>query len=300
MTILIPDLTLANVITGTAGNDSITGTAGFDAIFGDAGNDMLLGGAGNDYIDGGDGRDSLGGGDGDDTLVGGGGTNGIGLTPANGLDGGAGYDTAAYAGVQSNYMVTISTGGSVQITDLATGSRDLLTNIERLSFADTTLDLVAPPVVTPPTPVTTDIIGTNNKDTLNGTLGDDVLYGLNGNDKLYGNAGNDRLIGGLGNDTFVFDQLATSGNSKKILDFTCADDSFVLDHHFFTALSAGNLADSEFHIGTRATTADQHLIYNDSTGKLYYDVDGSGAASKMLIASLTDHLHLSASDFIIE
>jgi Ca2+-binding RTX toxin-like protein len=322
MTITLPDVTNANIINGTIGNDNITGTAGFDAIYG---------GAGNDYIDGGDGRDSLGGGDGDDTLVGGSGTNGTQLTPANGIDGGAGYDTALYTNAQSNYMVNVIAGATptIRITDLSTGSSDLLTNVERLVFADTTIDLVAPPIPTPaptPAPTPTVINGTTTKDVLAGTAGDDAMSGLagndtihgntgndiiagdTGNDKLFGDDGNDTLIGGAGNDSlqgdagndvFLFNQALLSTNVDKIMDFSVTEDKIALDHSIFTALASGAFVATEFNIGSHASTANQHIIYNDMTGKLYYDADGSGHLGKVQIASLDIGLHLTDAHFIL-
>ncbi len=66
-----PLLSTPNVITGTAGNDTLTGTAGNDLIRGLAGDDRVKGMGGNDCIVGGTGRDSLLGADGDDILQGG-------------------------------------------------------------------------------------------------------------------------------------------------------------------------------------------------------------------------------------
>ncbi len=66
----------------------------------------------------------------------------------------------------------------------------------------------------------TDILGTNDSETLNGTDGDDVIRGLDGNDSLFGGAGNDTLIGGLGSDTLDggdgIDTVDYSGSSEGI------------------------------------------------------------------------------------
>jgi hypothetical protein len=69
-----------DILTGTAGNDSLDGGNGSDILIGNAGNDTLIGGigtdflvgsAGNDLLDGGNGSDTLRGGLGNDTLIGG-------------------------------------------------------------------------------------------------------------------------------------------------------------------------------------------------------------------------------------
>jgi Ca2+-binding RTX toxin-like protein len=61
----------SDILTGTAGNDSIDGGNGSDILFGNAGNDTLIGGIGTDFLVGGAGDDLLDGGNGSDTLRGG-------------------------------------------------------------------------------------------------------------------------------------------------------------------------------------------------------------------------------------
>jgi hypothetical protein len=60
-----------DILTGTAGNDSIDGGNGNDILFGYAGNDTLIGGNGTDFLLGSAGDDLLDGGNGSDTLRGG-------------------------------------------------------------------------------------------------------------------------------------------------------------------------------------------------------------------------------------
>ena len=61
----------SDILTGTAGNDSIDGGNGSDILIGNAGNDTLIGGIGTDFLVGGAGEDLLDGGNGEDTLRGG-------------------------------------------------------------------------------------------------------------------------------------------------------------------------------------------------------------------------------------
>lgn len=285
---------------------TINGALGNDVLMGTIGDDFISGFAGNDYIDGGNGRDSLSGGDGDDTLVGGGGVNGFAGTPANGIDGGAGYDVAMYADLQSNYMVNVVLGGAVRITNIATGSFDLLTNVERLEFTDGAVVLVEP---TPVTPVFNEIMGTSAKNNLQGTVGDDEIFGLAGKDVIRGGAGDDMIIGGVGadklwgdagRDVFVFDQTLVSSNVDDLKDFVHAEDTIALDHAIFTSLTIGALSSDAFVVGKNAATADQHIIYNDAAGKLYYDVDGVGGVAKVMIAILDEQLPLTHNDFMVQ
>jgi len=61
----------SDILTGTAGNDSLDGGNGSDILFGNDGNDTLIGGNGTDFLVGSAGDDLLDGGNGDDTLRGG-------------------------------------------------------------------------------------------------------------------------------------------------------------------------------------------------------------------------------------
>ena len=50
---------------------------------------------------------------------------------------------------------------------------------------------------------------------------------------------------------------------------------------------------------TKAATADQRIIYNTDTGKLYFDIDGAGGEDAVLLARLTNHAALGLADFFI-
>lgn len=45
--------------------------------------------------------------------------------------------------------------------------------------------------------------------------------------------------------------------------------------------------------------ADDHIIYNDVTGALSFDVDGTGAAAAVQFATLSAGLALTNSDFLV-
>jgi Ca2+-binding RTX toxin-like protein len=119
---------------GGLGNDNLYGEEGNDTIDGGLGNDILSGEEGNDTIDGGLGDDFIYGDDGNDTLDGGGGNDT--------LSGGSGIDTAIYAKAASNYTIQID-GPAVVITDKITNEKDILTSIEKLSFAKVVSDVSA-------------------------------------------------------------------------------------------------------------------------------------------------------------
>jgi Ca2+-binding RTX toxin-like protein len=106
----------------------------FTAAAGTAG----IGGTGNELANlmrGNDGANHLSGMAGDDTLAGGSG-NDI-------LDGGSGIDTAMFSGNRASYTVTAVTGGYTVTDASITGANDgtdTLFNIERLAFADATVN----------------------------------------------------------------------------------------------------------------------------------------------------------------
>jgi len=78
-------------------------------------------------------------------------------------------------------------------------------------------------------------------------------------------------------------------NVDTILDFNDVNgDVIMLSSGIFTALSKG-VTDVEIYSGkgvTAATTVDQHLIYNSTTGNLYYDADGVGGKGAILFATI--------------
>jgi len=135
--------TLRAIYTGELndGDDTFYGEGGDDKLYGYAGNDILDGGTGNDTLDGGEGVDTLDGGDGNDSLDGGSGNDSLAGGLGNDtIDGGAGIDTAIYSKASSNYTIQID-GPGVVITDKLANDKDILTSIEKLSFAGVVSDL---------------------------------------------------------------------------------------------------------------------------------------------------------------
>ena len=136
---------------------------------------------------------------------------------------------------------------------------------------------------------------------MNGRAGNDVLDGQAGNDILNGGAGLDTLFGGDGRDSFVF---ATAPNARtnldRIRDFGPADDTLVLDNGVLTALGAhGKPKSDALHFGKAAADAEDRVIYDRSTGSLFFDADGTGAAVAVKLAILLNKPILSLSDFLI-
>jgi Ca2+-binding RTX toxin-like protein len=167
----------------------------------------------------------------------------------------------------------------------------------------------------------------NSGDTLNGLNGDDILYGntnsggqtdilygLSGNDTLFGQDGADILQGGLGNDKlhggadadrfrFAFEETKdlTAYGVDQILDFSSGD-KIDLDDALFDGIgtSTTGLLATAFKAGLNNIDADDRIIYDQSTGKLYYDADGSGTAHGLILfADFVDGTVLGVSDFSV-
>jgi Ca2+-binding RTX toxin-like protein len=289
----------ANTLNGLAGADTLSGNGGTDTLNGGDGTDTLNGGADNDVLDGGNNDDTLNGGDGADTLYG--------RTQNDILNGEAGNDTI-FGGDGDD----VATGGDGD--DLIDG----LNNNDTLSGGDGADDLYGRQ--------NNDVLngdagnddlyggdgddqinggadddlldGGNGIDVLNGGDGADTLYGRNGVDTLDGGLGADTLSGGNDADTFVFSTALGASNIDTIQFYSVAQDTIQLDVDVFSAIGLGTLAANVFVIGAAATTADHRIIYDATTGALYYDADGNGAGAAVQFATLGTGLALTNADFV--
>jgi Ca2+-binding RTX toxin-like protein len=200
------------------------------------------------------------------------------------IDGAGGIDRADYNHAIAGVRVDLVTGRAQD----GYGGTDTLLNIEDVRgsrFADT-------------------ITGNSANNTLNGGAGNDTLIGNAGNDTLIGGAGNDTLIGGVGADVFIFNTAPNSvSNLDRITDFNVADDTIQLENSVFTALGAatGTLNATQFKTGSNNNAGDglDRIIYNQSSGALFYDADGTGAIAAVQIALIGNKANLTAEDFVI-
>jgi Ca2+-binding RTX toxin-like protein len=88
-----------------------------------------------------------------------------------------------------------------------------------------------------------------------------------------------------------------------VQDFNVTDDTLSLENAVFTALtSTGPLAAGMLRAGAgvaSAADADDFLLYNSSTGALFYDADGTGPAPAVQFAMVGAGLALTAADFLV-
>src|SRR5205807_6156923 len=121
------------------------------------------------------------------------------------------------------------------------------------------------------------LYGGDGNDTLEGSVHGDLLSGGAGNDVLTGDADS------RGNDTFVFDVTPGAANADLVTDFSeLAQDHIRLDGSVMTALGASGIfsaGDARFYAAAGANAGhdtDDRVVYDTTTGQLWYDADGSG------------------------
>jgi Ca2+-binding RTX toxin-like protein len=322
----------ANVLYGMAGNDTLNGGRGADRMFGGAGNDTyhvdhagdivseaVAGASGTDRVVStisfilpygpqaagavdnltlvGTARNGTGNGFAN-TIVGNSAANTLsGLAGNDVLNGGAGADRMF--GGAGNDTYHVDSGGDL-VNEAIAGSSGLDRVLSSVSFILPYAPQGAVENLT--------LLGSA---TINGTgnLVTNVIAGNASNNILSGREGSDTLTGGFGSDGFVFDTaLNALTNVDTIADFSNrgGDDSMRLDNAIFTQLPTGlggfprTLDPGHFHIGTVAADADDYIVYNDQTGALFYDADGSGGASQAIqFATLTNKPTLTEDDFVV-
>jgi Ca2+-binding RTX toxin-like protein len=149
------------------------------------------------------------------------------------------------------------------------------------------------------------IYGAFGDDTLVGGGGKDTISGGAGNDWIFGRGSNDVLKGGSGKDAFVFDTKPNRYNLDRIVDFTTKDDTVYLENAIFTKAGKGSLdspiklKQAAFWTGAAAHDSSDRVIYDKSTGALYYDRDGTGAAEQVQFAKLSAGLKMTYHDFFV-
>jgi RTX toxins and related Ca2+-binding proteins len=129
---------------------------------------------------------------------------------------------------------------------------------------------------------------------------DNRIVGNSKANVLAGRGGDDEMTGGGGRDRFVFDFALGADNIDTITDFKVDVDTIVLSGQIFTAIGS-TLNGSEFRANSTGLARDgnDHVIYDRTTGALFYDPDGSGGQQAVQFARLSSGLALSHSDFDI-
>ena len=269
---------------GNTLNNVITGNAAANTLSGGDGNDQLVGGLGADTLDGGIGNDILNGGAGNDVMRGGAGNDSYTVNANSTLDQ-VDEATTPGSGIDAGGVDTINSSISYLLTSVSFVENLTLTGTANIAGT-----------------------GTNTANTITGNAGNNALAGAGGNDVLKGGLGNDVLTGGAGVDSFVFNTaLNPATNLDTIKDWGAggSTDKILLDDDIFLALGqvlATTALDSTmFVVGTAAQDANDHIIYNQGTGALFYDADGLGGADQVQFATLgvSSHPALTAASFFV-
>jgi len=313
---------------GESGNDGLIGNLGNDSLFGGDGDDNLYGNAGNDFLNGGLGKDYISGGEGNDVIRGDG-DDVISITDSdsvsknapslkantpiteeinnvNGdiLDGGIGNDYLTGSSGNDSLI------GGIGIDSLfgEDGNDTLYANYAE-GVVEDSLDLKEKNREVLDGGAGDDyLLGSLRKDFLIGGAGNDYLLGGLGQDSLIGGAGDDTLIGGRGADSFVFENQVAKFDlgHDTVKQFRGGQgDKIVLSKSTFSKLGSkpgsGFKIKSEFAtISTKNTrksfsTAEFSsalIVYNSSTGQLFYNPNGigNGFGKGGLFATIQDNL----------
>jgi Ca2+-binding RTX toxin-like protein len=213
-------------------------------------------------------NDTLTGDNGDNILEGG--------ASADKLDGGKGIDTASYANASSGVTADLMKSNN----NLGEAAGDTYKNVENL-------------------------LGSAFDDILVGDKKDNALDGGDGDDTLIGNGGSDTLTGGLGADTFVFNSSKDGGKTGDIItDFVSGEDLIGISKSGFKLLAGLDLNDfaadyflsNASGVGATATGHGQ-FVFDESASQLWWDADGAGKKSAVLLATFADGAQLLGTDF---
>ncbi|KMO44995.1 hypothetical protein VQ03_00260, partial [Methylobacterium tarhaniae] len=308
--------TLASIenAAGSSFNDTMYGSDGKNVLMGLNGDDVLYGGAGDDVLHGGAGSNRLDGGNGNDTAS------------YEGADGGYTIDLAnqrTWNGREGDVLFSIENATGSSFNDSIVGSEgaNLLQGRggNDIYIVDNATDRVIEAAGegydrvlarTSYTLATGQEIEALNADATGSTASIDLtgnefansLEGSYGANRLDGGAGADTMRGYTGNDTFVFANALVTGVFDRIVDFGTSagdDDTIQLSSSVF-GLSTGALASGVFKdLSQGAVDTDDRILYDRSSGTLYFDADGSGSGAGLQFASLHNRAVLTAGDFMV-
>ena len=276
-------------LVGGDGNDTLSSATGFNHLNGGAGDDLILTRPGDVPANGEGG--SIVGGPGNDAMFGGAANDRFELGADYGqdsIDGGAGRDAITFENAASGAIVSLAAGTASGGGAGGAGSATLA-SVE-------------------------DVYGGDFGDRITGDSGANRLVGhsyfffppgdKDANDTLDGLGGNDTLEGGPGADQFMFSVAPGATNADQLTDFLSAMDKLVLDGSVHADIGpSGNFATQDARFWSSATgtahDADDRVVYNTSTGELWYDANGSGAGGAALIATLQGAPTLAATDIVV-
>lgn len=311
-----------DTLTGAGGDDTINGWQGDDTIDGGIGADLMIGGIGSDviYVDNLADRVSesrkWAGTDtvissvdfrtgnrhienveltGDAVLAAGNGLQNV-LTGNDGdniLDGGKNVDTLIGGDGDDTYLIRAPGDNAVEV---AGGGIDTVRAFRAYALDDNIENLYLQTLRNDAGEGVAGINGVGNTmaNTIIGNPFDNVIAGREGSDTLKGQAGAD---------TFVFDRAFGSNNVDRIIDFNTNEanegDILKFKQTEFSGVVLGTLAADQFAQGTAAADANDRFIFDQASGRLWFDGNGSAAGGQNLVATFEQNAIVTAADIEI-
>jgi Ca2+-binding RTX toxin-like protein len=154
---------------------------------------------------------------------------------------------------------------------------------------------------------------------VDGGAGEDIITTAGGNDTIKGGAGEDNITPGLGTDTIAYTDITNEGGDTITNFTTIADGAFYAAGDDVLQFSEADLSglsgfadytgvgtsinigsyDVEFVSGgaPSASGTEAAFLFNQTTGELSFDADGTDAGGAIVIATLTGVTDLAAADF---
>jgi Ca2+-binding RTX toxin-like protein len=236
-----------------------TGNGGANRLAGNSAANTLRGENGSDRMDGGAGLDTLAGGNGNDTYI---------------LD-----STTLVSGSNTwDDVVELAAGGIDTVYASADAGRytyALGDNVENLVSTGNGVSR---------------LWGNGLANSLTGNANGNVLQGF---------GGRDTLTGGAQADIFVFEE-ARAGSRDEITDFVSGTDRIEISAAGFGGgLAAGQAVSLVVGAAPVPTLAGPQMLYDNTTGALSFDRDGTGAAAAVLFATLVNLSALVSTDFLV-
>ena len=217
----------------------------------------------------------------------------VGNSGGNTISGGNGADVME--GKDGNDVYIVDNAGD-KVIETATGGIDMVQSIVSFNMSGLYVEMLV-------LAGSYGVNGTGNglANTMIGNGSANILSGADGDDVIFGRGGNDTLKGGAGADSFYFDApLNAATNVDRLSDFSVADDTILLDRTVFTFVGPdGTLAASAFQTGSSAADADDRIVYDSATGRIFYDADGSGGEAAILFAEVKAGTALTNLDFLV-
>ncbi len=131
-----------------------------------------------------------------------------------------------------------------------------------------------------------DVLTSRNTKILSGGDGADILIGGMAGETFVGGIGIDNITTGLGNDIVSF--TAKRQGIDVITDFDPAYDLIQVASTFGGGLIAGQtIDDSQFSKSLSLQTTATRFIYDQASGGMFFDVDGSGSRAAVKLATLS-------------